>query len=340
MSVMLFSLIVSCNSKALEVSQSADIESTPGFWSFLNKLDGIELFFLPIIMAFFYFLAWIIVGNDESSETIIPVFYPPKKIGTSGEIDPGSVRYAMQGELDNYCFKANLFDLAIRGYISIEEESSASGAEKISFLTRSDKMISNELPVAEVSLLGRLFNKDGKVLLLEDSILSSQAFTGSEADMREYGDKIFTLNREYWIISTVFLLFFPFLGYINNIAMRFILSLAVLSYVYYSKLDRIFKRWSYSLSFKIRRLLRPIITSRPILLLIRNSPRFILRMFFLPLGAIIIFLVAFIINVIYLSHVFLICLCISGILCCLFVFFFLQIVTEIYKGRKEVDCSG
>ena len=324
-------------SKALAEPQPAAAESSPGFWSFLFKLDGIEFVSLPFIMALFYFISWLVVGHDDSSETTIPVFSPPRNInGASGEIDPGSVRYAVLRELDHTCFEANIIDLAVNGYIFIEEESTTQGDEKISFISRTNKTISNELPAAEASLLERLFVcKDSKVLLLEDSLLSSQAFAGSESDMREFGDKIFTLNREYWILCTAFLLLFPVLGHMNNMAMRFVLSIAVLIYIYYSKLDRILKKWSYSLSFKIRRFLWPFILAHPALLVFLDSPRFILRIFFLPLGAILLFLGAFILNGIYLSWTFLICLSISGILCYLFVFF-LRILFPKYtkEGRK------
>ena len=340
MSVMFFSVIFSCTGIASDLSQSADAESAPGFWSFTSGIDGIEFFLLPVILAFFYFLAWIIVGNDESTEIVIPVFSTPKNIGTSGKIDPGSVRYIIQRELDNYCFEANLFDLAVKGYINIEEESPISGTDKISFITRTDKEISGDLATAEISLLRRLFYNEKKVLLMEDSLLSSQAFTGSETDMKDYGDKIFTLNREYWIVCTAFLLLFPVLGYMSNMAMRLVLSIAVYIYIYYSKLDRILKKRSYSLSLRIRRLLRPIIASRPARLLIRSFPRFILRLFFLPLGAIIIFLGIFALHTIFLDWIFLTCLIVSGLFCCLVVFFLLKLLPKYTKeGRKLIAAA-
>jgi hypothetical protein len=342
-SATLLSFVVLNSSKAFAVPESAAAESSFGFWSSLYKLQGIEFLSLPIIMFFFYFLAWLIIGQEEFSDTIIPVFSPPKNIvGTQGEIDPGSVRYAVQRELDPSCFEANLVDLAIQGYIFIEEESATFGEDedKISFVSRTEKIISDELPAAEASLLERLFCKDSKVLLLEDSLLSSQAFSGSESDMREFGDKVFTLNREYWILCTAFLLLFPVLGYMNNMAMRFVLSIAVLIYIYYSKLDRILKRWSYSLSFKIRRFVWPFLISHPLLQFIYDSPLFIIRLFFLPWGAILLFLGAFLFNGIYLSWTFLIFLSISGIACYLFVFF-LRILLPKYtkEGRKLIAAA-
>jgi hypothetical protein len=337
---MFFSVVFSFAGKAFEISQSEDVVSAIGFWSLVKEVDGLEFFLLPLVLAFSYFMSWIIVGQDNSSEIVIPVFSTPKNIGTSGRIDPGSARYAMQRELDNYCFEANLFDLAVKGYISIEEESPISGTDKISFITRTDKEISNDLPVAEVSLLKRLFCKEEKVLLFEDSLLSSQAFTRSETDMKEYGDKIFTLNREYWILCSAFFILFPFLGHISNMAMRFVLSIAVLIYIYYSKLDRIIKKYSFLLSLGIRRLLRPIIVCSPVRMLIRNSPRFILRIFFLPLGAIIIFLGAFAIHAVYLHYVFLINIIVSGLFCCLFVFFLHRLLPNYTKEGKKLIAAA
>ena|GEM_PF-4502328 len=340
LSVMFLSVIFSCAGYASDLSQSADVESTTGFWSFADGIDGIEFILLPVIMAFFYFLGWIIIGSDDSSEIVIPSYSTPKNIGISGRVDPGSVRYIMQRELDSYCFEANLFDLVVKGYILVEEESPISGTDKISFITRTDKMVSGDLATAEISLLRRLFYDDKKALLNEDSLLSTYAFTASETDMRDYGDKIFSLNREYWIVCTAFLLLFPVLGYMSNMAMRLVLSIAVYIYIYYSKLDRILKKRSYSLSLRIRRLLRPIIMFRPVRLLIRSSPRFILRLFFLPLGAIIIFLGVFAIHALLLNWIFITCLSVSGLFCCLIVFI-LHILLPKYtkEGRNLVAAA-
>jgi hypothetical protein len=287
-------------------------------------------------LAFFYFLAWIVVGNDEFEEIIMPVFNPPQNIENSGELDPGTVRYALQRKLDSTCFEANLTDLAVKGYILIEEESSASSDDKISFISRTEKEISNELPIAEVSLLERLFHTESKVLVNEDMLLSSQAFIGSESDMREFGDKVFTLNREYWILGVAFLLLFPVLGHMSNMAMRFVLSLAVLSYIYYSKLDRIFKKWSYSLSFRIRRMIRPTILSRPIHFIKRISPHSILQIFFLPYMAVVLSLAVFFFHAFFLNCVFIVYLSISGVLCCLFVFLLHKLLPKYTKSGKKL----
>jgi len=340
-SIIFFSIMVLFSSKAFgelqsEVVRSIRMSSISGIWSILLKIDGIELLIIPFLMALSYFFIWVNFIHGEPKKVIAPAFYPPRDIEISGEIDPGTTRYVISKKLDIPCFDANLLNLAVKGYIHIEQEPSNSGIGEISFLTRTDKIITDNLTDTEALLLKELFYEDNKILLTNDLLFSSEDFIRSEIKTREFGDRVFTLNREYWIISIVFMLLLPVLGYISYAPMRIILSISVIIYIYYSKLDRIVKKWSYSLSFTIRRLLWAILSSHLVYPFTRTYSRFVSRWLFYPIGAIILFPLFFSIYWIFQDREFLLCLCAAGFLCYLLVLLLKKLFPKYTKSGQKL----
>jgi len=66
---------------------------------------------------FFYFLiAWIKVGRDPASETIIPLFGPPKGF------TPAAVRFVTRMDFDNKAFAAAIVNMAVKGCLTIDED--------------------------------------------------------------------------------------------------------------------------------------------------------------------------------------------------------------------------
>ena len=334
-SIVFFSSMIFCSTAfgapQSDVIRSIRLSTLSGIWFTLLRLDGIEFFIIPALIAFIYFIIWINFIRDKSSKVIAPVFSPP------GDIDPGSVRYAMQRRLDVSCFEANLINLAVKGYILVNHEPASSGIDKISYISRTNKIISDDLSAAEASLLKKVFYYENEVLISEDSFFLSEEFAESEINMRKYGERVFSLNREYWITGITFLLLFPILGYIYYAPMRLVISIALIVYIYYSKLDRIIKKFCLLLSFSIRRLLWAVLSSRYIYPITRIFYRFILRILFWQLGAITLFSLIFSQNWIFQDSEFLLCLSTAGFLTySLFLFFrrIFPIYTE--EGRKLI----
>ena len=67
--------------------------------------------------TFFYFLqAWFRVGRDPARGDIIPLFAPPQGFS------PAAVRYLMHMGYDQKAFAAAVVDMAVKGYLTIEEQ--------------------------------------------------------------------------------------------------------------------------------------------------------------------------------------------------------------------------
>jgi hypothetical protein len=200
------------------------------FTSFSNSFDGMQYLIIPILMAVFYYIVWAYLVKDGRIGTIIPVFYPPRNIGITGEVDPGSARYSIERGFDNSCFTASLINLAVKGYLHIVEGTS---------ISRTDKAISDVLPNAEVSLLKSFSLYGGSMSITESSYTKSSNYAlisarkDSELFMEKYGEVIFTFNRVYWFAGIAFLLLFPILDYASHqsedYGTKILLSIAIIA---------------------------------------------------------------------------------------------------------------
>jgi uncharacterized membrane protein YgcG len=69
------------------------------------------------VLLAYYVIAWFAIGRDPTAGTIIPRFEAPR--GQS----PAAMRHLMHMGYDNTCFSAALVNMAVKGYLTIEEKS-------------------------------------------------------------------------------------------------------------------------------------------------------------------------------------------------------------------------
>lgn len=68
-----------------------------------------------LILLVYYLSAWFSEGKDIPKGTIIPLFEPPE------DLSPGAVRYIKRMGYDNKVFAATVINLAVKGYLTIED---------------------------------------------------------------------------------------------------------------------------------------------------------------------------------------------------------------------------
>jgi uncharacterized membrane protein YgcG len=66
-------------------------------------------------LLLYYLFAWVRVGRDPRSGTIIPLFEPPEGLS------PAAARYLMEMGYDNQAFTAAVVNMAVKGYLTIEQ---------------------------------------------------------------------------------------------------------------------------------------------------------------------------------------------------------------------------
>jgi uncharacterized membrane protein YgcG len=70
-----------------------------------------------VLILLYYFWAWLKVGRDPRRGTIIPIFTPPQGLS------PASSRFIMKMKFDNKTFSAAVVDMAVKGFLTIKEDS-------------------------------------------------------------------------------------------------------------------------------------------------------------------------------------------------------------------------
>jgi uncharacterized membrane protein YgcG len=69
-----------------------------------------------VLLLGYYLVIWARVGRDPASGTVIPLYTPPK------DLSPAGVRFLMNQGFDNKVMAAAVVDMAVKGYLTIEEK--------------------------------------------------------------------------------------------------------------------------------------------------------------------------------------------------------------------------
>lgn len=107
-----------------------------------------------IILLLYYVVVWVRVGKDPIPGTIIPLFEPP-----SG-YSPAAARYIMNSGFDNKVFAAAIINMAVKGYLEIEED-----AQGTYTLTKADTR--QKLSPGENAVARHLFSNTRNSVKLE-----------------------------------------------------------------------------------------------------------------------------------------------------------------------------
>ena len=154
-----------------------------------------------LILAFAYYLvAWWRVGRDPPRGTIFPLFHPPEGFS------PAAVRYLMRMDFDQKAFAAAVVDMAVKGWLTIEDErgsySLTRGSGRTEPLTADERAAFEKLFAAGGTL--ELKNVNHKRIKDAIAALKSQLALGFE--------KIYFLRNARWLIPGLTLTGLTLLG--------------------------------------------------------------------------------------------------------------------------------
>jgi hypothetical protein len=68
-----------------------------------------------VVLLLYYLLAWFAAGRDPARGTIMPIYTPPDKLS------PASMRFMAEMGYDDKVFAAAVIDMAVKGFLSINE---------------------------------------------------------------------------------------------------------------------------------------------------------------------------------------------------------------------------
>jgi len=118
--------------------------------SALAGLIGIMILFL------YYFFMWVKVGKDPAQGTIIPLYEPPK------EFSPAACRYLLKMDYDNKDFACALVDMAVKGYLTIEEDEGG-------YILKKTGKTDENLSADEIAIAETLFRLSDAIALEQEN---------------------------------------------------------------------------------------------------------------------------------------------------------------------------
>ncbi|MGH9509231.1 MAG: DUF2207 domain-containing protein, partial [Terriglobales bacterium] len=147
----------------------------------------------------YYMVVWAQVGRDPEAGTIMPLYEPPQNFS------PAAIRYLTQMSFDDKTFAAAVLDMAVKGHVTISEDS---GTFTVSRKTDKMASLSPEERVVSMKLLGSSRSIELKT---ENHSTIRGALHALENALKLSQEKIyFLLNRRYlipgFVISVLVLL--------------------------------------------------------------------------------------------------------------------------------------
>ena len=144
-------------------------------------------------------MVWKGVGRDPPRGVVVAQYRPPE-----GE-SPASMRYLERMEYDNRCFVAAVLSLAVKGYLSIEQEGGGL-LRKGKYTLRRTQGSTTPLMPDEDALLRTVF-ANGDWLLLDDQnhAILQRAQKAHERELRQkYLKTFFRINGGWGFLGGVF----------------------------------------------------------------------------------------------------------------------------------------
>ena len=142
-----------------------------------------------LILLIYYLLTWFKIGKDPEKGVIIPLYEAPKGLS------PAAVRYVMRMDFDDKAFAAAVVNMAVKGYITIDE-----GANGDYTLTRTGKDDSG-LSRGEMRIAQRLFlNRTSLAIKTENHATIKQAIKDLQKSLAVEYEKIYFLTNKGTLI--------------------------------------------------------------------------------------------------------------------------------------------
>jgi hypothetical protein len=168
------------------------------FFLWDNLSVGMGLLGLLLVLGY-YLYVWSKHGRDPAPGTIIPLFAPPK------DFSPAGVRFLMEEGFDNKAMAAAVVDMAVKGYLTIQEKVEGSFFQSRSYTLRKKDGSPDTLSNDEALAASRLFSQgDALELKSENHTAIKEALEAMKDNLRAKMEKVFFVtNRHYFITGAV-----------------------------------------------------------------------------------------------------------------------------------------
>ncbi|MFO7957732.1 MAG: DUF2207 domain-containing protein [Candidatus Brocadiia bacterium] len=156
----------------------------------LGPLVGLVGTFLVVI---YYLIVWFNVGIDPEAGVIVPLYEPPQ------DCSPAVARFVREMGYDNRTFAAAVISMAVKGYLSIEED------EDGTYTLRRGEAPAGVLSKEEKKIAGKLLGRREEVVIEQDNHSRiSKAINAAKTSLGLTCEKkYFLTNKRYFIPGAV-----------------------------------------------------------------------------------------------------------------------------------------
>jgi uncharacterized membrane protein YgcG len=167
-----------------------------GYWLRDNLSSAIGILGLVLILGY-YLVIWFRVGRDPAKGTIIPLFAPPK------DFSPAGVRFLNNQGFDNKVMAAAVVDMAVKGYLTIEEGEEGSLFTSRTYTLRKKRDSYDNLSPEEMRAAASLFaGRSAIELKSENHSAIKSALDAVKESLRAKMERVlFVTNLNYFLMG-------------------------------------------------------------------------------------------------------------------------------------------
>jgi hypothetical protein len=161
-----------------------------------DNAGTIAAVFGVLVLLIYFLVTWYEYGRDPKRGTVIPLFAPPK------DFSPAAVRFVWHMKYERKAFAASLIDMAVKGYLKIEQEGS------IYTLRRTGKdAFEAGLSTGERAMGEKLFaGTDTLVLSQDNHDAVSGAISALKTTLSREDERVYFINNTGWLTGGVAIL--------------------------------------------------------------------------------------------------------------------------------------
>jgi len=158
-----------------------------------------------LVTLLYYLIAWSAVGRDPTRGVIMAHYEPP------ANLSPSAMRYLIRMGYDNKTFAAAVLDMAVRGFLKINEES---GAYRLT-LTGKDNTV---LTPDEKQIASALFEGRQEILLQQTNhTVIKSAMIATQKWLKTSEEKTYFFTNSRYLIPAVFISLLVVLAYLASL---------------------------------------------------------------------------------------------------------------------------
>jgi uncharacterized membrane protein YgcG len=152
------------------------------------------------LLLLYYFWIWDRVGRDPPARVVIPQYEMPPNLSAAG------MRYLVRQGYDDACFAAAMLSLAVKGYLSIQQDGNGRAASRNFTIYRRAEGKRQKLTEDERELQLALFETGDFLKLGPDGTSSVRIarFRHKHALKRQYASGFFEINGGWHAVGVVF----------------------------------------------------------------------------------------------------------------------------------------